>query len=75
MFPLVGGEQGIFQIRKEASTGISRVHDYAGRAVTRLPGGRGHAVENQLDVNVGETLAEAAFVDAIRVKAAQRSAK
>ena len=75
MFPLVGVQQGIFQIRKEASTGISRVHDYAGRAVTRLPGGRGHAVENQLDVNVGETLTEAAFVDAIRMKAAQRSAK
>ncbi len=75
MFPLVGGQQGIFQIRKEALSGISRIHDYAGRAVTRLPGGRDHAMENQLDVNVGETLTEAAFVDAIRAKAAQRSAK
>ena len=75
MFPLVGGQQGIFQIRKEASTGISRVHDYAGRAVTRLPRGKGHDLVDHLDAGAGEPLTAAVFVDAIRAKVAQRSRK
>ena len=75
MFPLVGGQQGIFQIRKEASTGISRVHDYAGRAVTRLPRGKGHDLVDHLDVDVGEPLTENVFVDAIRAKVSKLNAK
>ena len=75
MFPLVGGQQGIFQIRKEASTGISRVHDYAGRAVTRLPGGKPRNLVDHLDVDAGEPFTETVFVDAIRAKVAQLNAK
>ena len=75
MFPLVGGQQGIFQIRKEASTGISRVHDYAGRAVTRLPEGRSHVLQDHINLSAGESFTEAAFVDAIRAKVAQGSGK
>ena len=76
MFPLVGGQQGIFQIRKDAASGISRVHDYAGRAVTRLPG-RGHqlAEVDHLDADIGEPISEAAFVDAIRARVSGRAAQ
>ena len=75
MFPLVGGQQGIFQIRKEGTTGISRVHDYAGRAVSRLPRGKAHDLVDHHDNEAGEPLTEAVFVDAIRAKAAQQSRK
>lgn len=75
MFPLVGGQQGIFQIRKEGTTGISRVHDYAGRAVSRLPRGKAHDLVDHHDNEAGEPLTEAVFVDAIRAKAARQSRK
>lgn len=68
MFPLVGGHQGIFQIRKDAVSGTSRVHDYAGRAVTRLPGRTARADADQLHTDAGESISEAAFVDAIRAR-------
>ena len=66
MFPLVGGAQGIFQIRKDAVSGVSRVHDYAGRPLTRLPWRDATALVDQLDPEPGAAISEADFVDAIR---------
>jgi hypothetical protein len=75
MFPLVGGDQGIFQIRKDVVSGVSRVHDYAGRALTRLPGRADSALVDSLNPETGAVISEAVFVDAIRAtlnaKAAQ----
>jgi hypothetical protein len=64
MFPLVGGDQGIFQLRKDAVSGVTRVHDYAGRPLAKLP--RGRMSEDTLRDDAGESLTEAAFVDAVR---------
>jgi hypothetical protein len=66
MFPVVGGHQGIFQMRKDAVSGVSRVHDYAGRALTRLPGRADAALADRLDAGAGEHFSEAGFADAIR---------
>ena len=73
MFPLVGGDQGIFQIRADPLSGVPRVHDYTGRAVTRLPG-RVIISESSLpDEGLGEPMSKTAFVDAIRAKTTERS--
>lgn len=75
MFPLVGGQQGIFQMRKDAVTGVSRVHDYAGRALTRLPGRADTPLVDRLEAGAGEPMSEAGFVDAIRAKLNARGAQ
>ena len=75
MFPLVGGHQGVFQIRKDAVSGSSRVHDYAGRAVTRLPGRTARADADHPYTDAGESISEAAFVDAIRAGVVGRAAQ
>lgn len=66
MFPLVGGAQGIFQIRKDAVSRVSHVHDYAGRPLTRLPWRDAPALVDQLNPEPGAAISEADFVDAIR---------
>ena len=68
MFPLVGGHQGIFQIRRDAASGVPRVHDHAGRPLARLPGRTAEAMVGLARVSAGESITEAAFVDAIRNK-------
>lgn len=75
MFPLVGGDQGIFQIRRDTVSGVTRVHDYAGRAVIRLPGRAATTLVDRLDTESGEAMSEATFVDAIRVKIGERPAQ
>ena len=70
MFPLVGGHQGIFQIRTDATSGVSRVHDYAGRPVIRLPGRAANA-----EGDSGEPMTRAGFVDAIRGRVAGSGAR
>ena len=73
MFPLVGGDQGIFQIRGDPLSGVPRVHDYTGRAVTRLPG---RAALSELSIQgegPGDPMSQTAFVDAIRAKMFERS--
>lgn len=75
MFPLVGGDQGIFQIRGDPLSGVPRVHDYAGRAVTRLPD---RAIISELSLQnegPGEPMSQTAFVDAIRAKVIERSTR
>ena len=76
MFPVVGGHQGIFQLRKDGASGVSRVHDHAGRPALKLPGlpGRAPGADADLAVVSGEALTETAFVDAIRGKLAERGA-
>ena len=37
VYPVVGGMQGIFQIRVEPGTGVSHVYDHDGRPLTELP--------------------------------------
>lgn len=64
MFPLVGGPQGIFQMRKDAASGISRVHDYAGQPVTRLPRRASKAGADAAATS--ESMTESSFVEAIR---------
>lgn len=71
MFPLVGGPQGIFQMRKDAASGISRVHDYAGQPVTRLPKRAGKAGADA--VATSELMTESSFVEAIRASNAMVS--
>lgn len=68
MFPLVGGHQGIFQVRTDATTGVTRVHDYAGRPVARPSAGASKEWVNRLDMDSAEPVTEAAFVDAIRAR-------
>lgn len=72
MFPLVGGHHGIFQIRKDGVTGVSRVHDYAGRNVTQLPGKAAEILLNRLDDDQVEAMSEDTFVDAIRATIGKR---
>ena len=73
MFPVVGGHQGIFQLRKDGVSGESRVHDHAGRPATKLPG-RPIGADADLAVGTGEALTETVFVDAIRRKITERGA-
>jgi len=79
MFPMVGGQQGIFQIRSDAATGVARVHDYAGRPVTRLPvRGNQSLVDNN---STGSTdpaagaLTKDDFITAIKTRMAAQGAK
>lgn len=37
MFPLVGGHQGIYQVRTDPATGQENLHDYDGNALSQLP--------------------------------------
>ena len=73
MFPVVGGHQGIFQLRKDGASGVSRVHDHAGRPTTKLPA-RAISADADLASGTGVALTETAFVDAIRGKLAERGA-
>jgi len=41
IFPVVGGHQGIFQVRPDPQTGGSHVYDYSGRAIIDLPASKG----------------------------------
>ena len=41
IFPVVGGHQGIFQIRPDPQTGRSNVYDYSGRPIIDLPASKG----------------------------------
>lgn len=75
MFPLVGGHQGIFQMRTNAASGVSRVHDYAGRPVTRLSGRASRELADRAGVDAGEPMTQEAFVDAIRDKVAATGAR
>ena len=68
MFPLVGGHQGVFELRKDAASGASRVYDYAGRAVARISGGAVTTSVERLDENPAEAISETSFVDAIRAQ-------
>lgn len=68
MFPLVGGPQGIFQIRKDPVSGVARVYDYSGHALCRLPGRADTAIVDQLNADANEAISENAFVDAIRTQ-------
>lgn len=74
MFPLVGGQQGIFQIRKEGPAGVSRVHDHAGRPITRLPS-RAGKVEMEIAADSGEAMTEATFVAAIHTTLTAKGAQ
>lgn len=74
MFPLVGGHQGIFQIRKGGAAGVSRVHDHAGRPITRLPG-RAGKVEMEIAADTGEAMTEATFVAAIHTTLTAKGAQ
>jgi hypothetical protein len=74
MFPLVGGQQGIFQMRKDAASGVSRVHDHAGRPIARLPG-RAAKAAMELSADSGAAMSESAFVTAIHGKLAERGAQ
>lgn len=68
MFPLVGGDQGIFQLRTDAASGVSQVHDYAGRKVTRLPGRANRTAADSVGADLGEPISEAGFIEAIRAR-------
>lgn len=68
MFPLVGGHQGIFQMRKHAASGGSKVHDYSGRPVARTTGRAGASLLPAASAE--EAMTQAEFVDAIRFKLA-----
>ncbi|MEP7156969.1 MAG: hypothetical protein ABI905_14415 [Betaproteobacteria bacterium] len=71
MFPLVGGPQGIFQIRKDSASGVSRVHDYSGRPLTQLPGASaGDGLVNSR-TETADPITQDTFVAAIRNKLAQ----
>ena len=72
MFPLVGGYQGIFQIRKDELTGVSRVHDHAGRSVVRLPGEKDAHLSDRREAVPANAMSEATFIDAIRVAIGKR---
>ena len=72
MFPLVGGYQGIFQIRKDELTGVSRVHDHAGRSVVRLPGETDAHLSDRRETVPADAMSEATFIDAIRVAIGKR---
>ena len=74
MFPLVGGHQGVFQMRKDLVSGEMRVHDYAGRALSRLPGVAVKATVDPARSEPREPLTEKAFVDAIRADLAKKGA-
>jgi len=41
IFPVVGGHQGIFQVRPDPQTGGSNVYDYGGRPIISLPASKG----------------------------------
>jgi hypothetical protein len=41
IFPVVGGHQGIFQVRPDAQTGGSNVYAYGGRPIIGLPASKG----------------------------------
>lgn len=75
MFPLVGGQQGIFQLRTDKSSGVSGVHDYSGRPVTRLPGRAAKLQADVAHVDSEPPISKAAFVDAIRGRLTSRAAK
>lgn len=80
MFPMVGGSQGIFQIRQDPVTGASRVHDYAGRPVTQLPGLKGaDAFTNARGEIIGSdpstAITQESFIAAIKAKVAAQGAK
>lgn len=75
MYPLVGGPQGIFQIRKDPVSGVARVYDYSGHAQTRLPGRADTVIVNQLDADANEAISEYAFVEAIRTQLGIRRAQ
>ena len=68
MFPRVGGQQGIFQLRTDKASGVAGVHDYAGRPVKRLPGRVTKQQADVVDTDSGQPISKAAFVDAIRGK-------
>ncbi len=72
MFPLVGGDQGIFQIRGDPQSGLPRVHDYTGRAVVRLPGRVDLSEFSIQSEALSEPMSQTAFVDAIRAKIIER---
>lgn len=73
MFPLVGGHQGIFQIRRDALTGLSRIHDYAGRNVTGLPGKVPESLLDRVGADSVEAMSEGTFVEAIRASIGRES--
>ncbi len=74
IFPVVGGHQGIFQVRPDPQTGGSNVYDYAGRPVIGLPASKGtlsnRGVKSSPTGDVGSVTPTAvsteAFVRAIR---------
>ena len=45
IFPVVGGHQGIFQVRPDPQTGGSNVYDYGGRPIIGLPASKEHPLE------------------------------
>lgn len=75
MFPLVGGQQGIFQVRKDSVSGTARVHDYAGRPVTRLVRLPGKFTTDVVRDDADEPMTDTAFVDAIRTSLAAQGAR
>lgn len=72
MFPLVGGHQGLFQIRRDSIDMVSRVHDHAGRPVIRLNGPTVRNLAETQEMASGDAMTEAAFVDAIRARVAEK---
>ena len=74
IFPVVGGHQGIFQIRPDPQTGGSNVYDYSGRPIIGLPASKGtlsnRGVASSLSGGGGSATPTAvsteAFVRAIR---------
>ncbi len=78
MFPLVGGPQGIFQMRKDSVSGTTRVHDYSGRPVKRLNRQTGKPGKTAKDVVSDEEMeptTDTAFVDSIRSSVAAQVAR
>ena len=74
IFPVVGGHQGIFQVRPDPQTGSSNVYDYGGRPIIGLPASKGtlsnRSVESSPSGGDGSATPPAvsteAFVRAIR---------
>src|SRR5207253_7990780 len=64
MFPIVGGQQGIFQVRPNLTTNEPEVFDYSGHALTRLPTAK--TAPTDAVSTSASPVSEEAFVAAIR---------
>jgi hypothetical protein len=71
IYPIVGGAQGIFQVRVPAGGGNATVYTYGGRPVTEIPGAPAAAAKRATPADASgpgaaAPLSKDAFVEAVR---------